>query len=133
MVIGVSAENSIEETGFLRNRIADLVYLIHLLIVLWIAFGWLGPVWALWVMVALYLGIEIHWKIQDSWCILRDLERYLRKHPRPEMLGQQSFITRILVGWFGINFNPAWGPGITKGWGRLAFIISVVRLYMHYF
>ena len=61
--------------SFSRVLISNFIFLTHILIMIYIAFGWLSPIdWMLWGLIFLYLGTELLWKITGS-CILTDFER----------------------------------------------------------
>lgn len=112
--------------SFSRVLISNFVFLTHILIMIYIAFGWLSPIdWMLWGLIFLYLGTELLWKITGS-CILTDFERKIRGIP--ESTPETFFMVRIIYYITRMEVSPEKSIIFVKIWGRIACLISIIRL-----
>ncbi len=127
---GIFAQKeSHEDRSWLSHRLADVVYLTHTIVTIWIAIGWLGTEdWMLWGVVILYASTEILWLIRSDFCILTDLERRFRGVPRPDSVLEQNFIRRLFNLFLRIDITPERSYILTRTWGRLSFVIASMRL-----
>lgn len=113
---------------WLGQRLGDLVWLFHTTLTLIVAFCWLGPPWMLWMVIIIQVTVEIQWITQKGWCVLGDLERWLRDEPRPPTPMDQGFVARLFKILLRIEISPTIGHTITRVWGRGAALISILRL-----
>ena len=112
--------------GFPRTMLANFILLTHVLIMLYIAFGWLSPLdWALWGLIFLYSGTELLWKMTGS-CILTDWERKIRGIS--ESTPETFFMVRIIYLISRKEVSPENSIIFAKIWGRIACLISVTKL-----
>ncbi len=118
--------------NWLNQRLADLVWLTHVAITLLVGFGWLGPTWALWGVIAFGLAIEIQWRVTGSWCVLGDLERWLRDETRPDRPEEQGFVKRLIKTLLRIDISPDASYKLTHIWIKVALGIAAVRLLILY-
>ena len=122
---------STEDTGWLNNRIGDLIYLLHLWISMICAFAWLGPFeWMWWGVFILYGATEVLWLLRDDYCIITDIERYFRGIPRPDTHLEQNFIRRLIATIFRIDMRPESAKTLTRTWGRLGWLIATLRIFV---
>ncbi len=113
--------------SFSRVLISNIVFLTHILIMIYIAFGWLSPIdWMLWGLIFLYLGTELLWKITGS-CILTDFERKIRGIP--ESTPETFFMVRIIYYITRMEVSPEKSIIFVKIWGRMSCLISIIRLF----
>ncbi|MDE0912891.1 MAG: hypothetical protein OR993_03065 [Candidatus Poseidoniales archaeon] len=128
--MGVFANReSHEPRSWLNHRLADLVYLTHTVITIWVAIGWLGSEdWMLWGVIILYGSTEILWLTRSSYCILTDLERSLRGVPKPESVLEQNFVRRLFNLFLRTDITPEKAMLLTRIWGRIGFLVAFIRL-----
>ena len=113
-----------------RSLIANLLFSTHILILIYIAFGWLSSVnWVLWGHIFIYLGIELLWKISGS-CFLTDWERKIRGITEPT--SDTLFMVRIIKYFTRIEVSPEKSIFYVKIWGRIACLISIIKLLIDY-
>ena len=114
------------EVSWSAKILADFVFFAHLLIMMYIAIGWLGPEdWMLWGVLILYAGTELMWILTGS-CILTDWEREIRGIS--ESTSDTFFMVRVIYYISGLEVSPEKAIMFTKIWGRFACIISIIRL-----
>lgn len=119
-----------ERGGWLANRLADLIWVTHVVVTFWVAFGWLGPEWMLWGVVALVLIIEVQWLSRSDWCVLGDLEIWLRGDSRPEKPQEMGFVKRLFKIFLRIEMTPELGFKITRVWIKFSLVAALVNLFL---
>ena len=63
-----------------RKGLCSVVKIVHLLVVLFISFGFLLPKEYLWIHLCGWPLIRIHWLMNNNYCILSQIEIALTKH-----------------------------------------------------
>jgi len=117
--------------SWMSHRVADCIYVIHIAIILFCGFAWMGPYdWMLIGVVIIYGLIELMWHYRDSYCILTDLERGLRGVSKPESGLDQNFIRRLVKVLFRVDLDPRNLIIFTRAWGRFGFVVAISRLYL---
>ena len=113
--MGVFANReSHEPRSWLNHRLADLVYLTHTVITIWVAI--------------LYGSTEILWLTRSRYCILTDWERSLRGVPKPESVLEQNFVRRLSNLFLRTDITPEKATLLTRIWGRIGFLVAFIRL-----
>lgn len=122
-------EEKRKETGLSKRMLAMVLYTIHILVTLLIAFGWMSP-WdiILWCVVITYAATEILWATRQGFCILTDVERWLLEIDKPDSALQQNFIHRIIKNTTGRSLDPKFARNLTVTIGRFSFMASLFRL-----
>ena len=107
--------------------IADIIWILHLFVVIVVLFGWLVPsIWYLYISVlVLTLLSEIFW----SYCLLSKWEFNLRKKIIPsldyEYVYASYYMYKLTQGWLSRDFLNRWGMVFT--------VLSLsLNIYFHF-
>ncbi len=119
-----------ERGGWLANRVADVILLSHVLVTFWVAFGWLGPEWMQWGVVILVVTIEVQWLTRSGWCVLGDLELWLRGDYRPNAPQEMGFVKRLFKFFLRIEMTPELGFKITRVWIKFSLVAALANLFL---
>ena len=81
----MSGASAIPAVDRIRNRAADVLAILHVLIVGFFALGWTLPWrWSWWVVIAGGSGLPLIWLLFNNVCPLTLMEDYLRVKPAAE-------------------------------------------------
>lgn len=118
--------------GGLATGFADSIWFLHAVITLWVAFGWVGPNWMAWGVVFFGLAIEVQWFVRKGWCVLGDLEIWLRAESRPDSPQEMGFVKRLFKLLLRIEMSAELGYKITHIWIKFSIIAAVINLLISY-
>ncbi len=114
--------------GILRKVLLGVVKTSHLVILLFVVFGWLLP--GNWLLTHLIFlpSMILQWQFNQSSCILTNWENSLRKKTTVKTQQQGQFIKGIL----GKFCQPLPSDAVIKGWVYGVIAISWVLSAIHW-
>ena len=111
---------------------AKCVRLIHLLIVIFLAFGWALP-WpiAWWIHVALTIVTRLHWRFNNRTCILTSWEHQLLQNEHIEDHEEGWFIKEIVESISGWRPTTQLTRKVMMYWSWSTAFISIIRIALN--
>ena len=111
---------------------AKCVRLTHLLIVIFLAFGWALP-WpiAWWIHVALTIVTRLHWRFNNRTCILTSWEHQLLQNEHIEDHEEGWFIKEIVEGISGWRPTTQLTRKVMMYWSWSTAFISLIRIALN--
>ncbi len=116
----------------LRWFAAKLVRLLHLLIVIFLAFGWALP-WpiAWWAHVTLTIITRLHWRFNNRTCILTSWEQQLLQNEQTEEHEEGWFIKEIAETLTGRRPSTKFTRSLMMYWSWTTAGISILRIALN--
>jgi Protein of Unknown function (DUF2784). len=107
--------------------LADVVYVVHFVICMFLWFGCLLPSRFLVYHMVVILLIDIQFILTDDKCVLTVLEDDLRNRPSSYSTGGESPFFGRIFSFLGITDNNYLSNLIASSLVRLSFVISFIR------
>jgi hypothetical protein len=116
-----------------RDALGQTCFLVHILILMVVALGWLLPARAWLIVYLIFLpAMVLHWKLNRDACILNNLENWLR-HRRwraPETNREEgAWLRTLLADATGIAWTKSRMDGVIYGAMGLFWLLALAHFF----